>query len=213
MSSDDALTPFSFVILALVGEGGAGPHDLVASMRRGRPYWAASPSHFYAEPKRLEKLGYLSSRKQPGKTTERTHYTLTEVGRAALREWIARPTPFPRIQSEAMVRLTAGDFADDATLLHSLRNLRAELDEVAARLEESERVAATLPHRERYLKHSQALARRLVEAHREWLDDVERDLDSGPPKSSGATQPRELPARRHAGPPSRARRTETRRAD
>src|SRR5919198_3026848 len=28
------LTPFSYVILALVGEDGAGPHDLVASMRR-----------------------------------------------------------------------------------------------------------------------------------------------------------------------------------
>jgi hypothetical protein len=44
---------------------------------------------------------------------------LTEAGRAALREWIARPTPFPRIQSEAMVKLTAGDFADDATLLRA----------------------------------------------------------------------------------------------
>ena len=189
------LTPFSYVILALVGEGGAGPHDLVASMRRGRLYWSASPSHFYAEPKRLERLGYLSSSKQPGKTKQRTHYMLTEAGRAALREWIARPTPFPRIQSEAMVKLTAGDFADDATLLESLRGLRAELDEIAVRLEESERVAATLPHRERYLKYSQALAHRIVQAHREWLDEVERDLDSGRPAGSSSHAPKRVASR------------------
>ena len=28
-----SLTPFSYVILILVGEGGAGPHDLVRMMR------------------------------------------------------------------------------------------------------------------------------------------------------------------------------------
>jgi DNA-binding PadR family transcriptional regulator len=195
MSSDASLTAFSYVILALVGEDGAGPHDLVASMRRGRPYWAASPSHFYAEPKRLERLGYLTSTKGPGKTKERTHYRLTDAGRAALREWMGRPTPFPRIQSEAMIRLTAGDFADDATLLESLRSMRTELDEVAAQIDESERVAATLPHRERYLRLSQGLARRIVEAHRGWLDEVERDLDSGRPASSSASPPSEVAAR------------------
>jgi PadR family transcriptional regulator, regulatory protein AphA len=69
---------------------------------------------------------------------------LTAAGRAALREWLARPTQFPRIQSEAMVRLTAGDLVDDAALLESLRSLRPELDEVAAQLEEAERLAATM---------------------------------------------------------------------
>ena len=56
------------MILALVGEGGAGPHDVVRMMRQGRIYWAAAESHYYAEPKRLEALGYLRSRKTPGQT-------------------------------------------------------------------------------------------------------------------------------------------------
>jgi hypothetical protein len=34
----------------------------------------------------------------------------------------------------------------------------------------------TLPHRERYLRLNHALARKLVEAHREWLDEVEKAL-------------------------------------
>jgi DNA-binding PadR family transcriptional regulator len=53
----------------------------------------------------LEKLGYLTSRKEPGRTRPKTFYTLTEKGRAALEEWLAQPTPFPRIQNEGAIRL------------------------------------------------------------------------------------------------------------
>ena len=66
MSSHPKLTPFSYVILVLVGESGAGPHDLVRMMRHGRVYWAAPESQFYAEPKRLAAAGYLEAAKQPG---------------------------------------------------------------------------------------------------------------------------------------------------
>src|ERR1044071_9741054 len=99
------LTPFSYVILVLVGEGGAGPHDLVRMMRNGRIYWTAPESQFYAEPKRLAENGYLEATKQPGKTHAKTHYTLTTRGREALKEWLATPARFPRMQNEPIVRL------------------------------------------------------------------------------------------------------------
>jgi len=50
MSTTPRLTPFSYAILVLVGESGAGPHDLVRMMRQGRVYWASPESQFYAEP-------------------------------------------------------------------------------------------------------------------------------------------------------------------
>ena len=53
-----SLTPFSYVILVLVGDGGAGPHDLVRMMRQGAwAYWTSSASQYYAEPKRLAQIG------------------------------------------------------------------------------------------------------------------------------------------------------------
>lgn len=180
--SSDRLNPFSYVILALVGEGGAGPHDLVRMSRAGaKQYWSTSESHFYAEPKRLEKLGYLVSERAPGRTRERTHYRLTERGREALREWAREPCPFPRIQSEAIVRLVAGDIvADDAALLSSLTAMRAELDEIDQSLEAGLAAAEALPHRTRYLLLVVDFGRRLVQMHREWLAEVEREL--GPPR-------------------------------
>lgn len=175
--SSKKLTPFSYVILGLVGKGGAGPHDIRSMVRRGgKPYWAAADSHYYAEPKRLERLGYLTSRREPGKTRERTHYMLTRKGRAALERWVSLPTPFPRIQNEAIIRVLCGDLVDDEVILESLGALRPQLAEISARLDEAEAIAASLPHRERYLRLNHALGRRIVKAHGEWLEEVEREL-------------------------------------
>jgi len=56
--------------------------------------WAGE-SQYYTEPKRLAKLGYLSARKEPGKTRERTVYTLTEAGLEALRGHARTPVHCP----------------------------------------------------------------------------------------------------------------------
>jgi DNA-binding PadR family transcriptional regulator len=176
MSNDPQLTPFSYAVLVLVGEGGAGPHDLVTMMRRGRVYWAASESQWYAEPKRLERLGLLRSRKEPGRTRPRTVYELTDDGRAALREWVATPVGFPRIQNEPVVRVLAADIVGEAAVLEGLRALREDLDAIDANLDAGEEIAINLPRRQRYLLLNHRLARRIVAAHREWLDEVERDL-------------------------------------
>ncbi|SRR6266545_2311107 len=173
------LTPFSYVILALVGRGGAGPHDLARMLREGQAVWESARSQCYAEPKRLERLGYLSSTKVPGQTTERTHYTLTERGVQALQAWLAEPARFSRIQSEPVVKLLAADFVDDAVLLQSLAALREQIEEMAALLERAEARRHQFPHRERYLRLSHAFARALLKAHEDLVDAAERELGSG----------------------------------
>jgi PadR family transcriptional regulator AphA len=176
--SSDRLNPLSYVVLTLIGERGASPHDLVDMTRRGaRLYWSAAPSKIYAEPKRLERLGYVRSRREAGRTRERSWYTLTDAGRAALREWVATPSGFPRIYHDAACRVLSGDLADDETVLASLRALRTELRELSGLLDEAERVAASLPHRERNLRLVHSLGRKLLAAHEEWLDEVEGALD------------------------------------
>jgi DNA-binding PadR family transcriptional regulator len=175
--STEPLKPWSYVVLALIGEGGAAPYDLVDMMRRGgRLFYAAAPSQVYAEPKRLEKLGYLTSRREPGRRRERTVYVLSAKGRGALRASLAQPAPFPRIQNEANLRLLAGDLLDDATIVRSFTAMRAELDELEALAAEGEAAAADTPHRERYLRLSFSLARKLLAAHREWVAEIEQEL-------------------------------------
>ena len=163
-------------MLALVGEDGAGAHDLVRMARQGRMFADFAESQWYAEPKRLERLGYLASREEPGRTRPRRHYTLTEQGRQALRDWMDEPVPFSRIQMEPAWRLLAADLVDEEAVLESLRPLRDQIADLLARLDVADAMAATIPRRERYLLLNYRLARRIVEAHSDWLDEVEAAL-------------------------------------
>jgi len=180
MSSTPKLSPFSYCVLALVGRHGAGPHDIVRMMREGRVFWTTSESHFYAEPKRLAKLGYLQAEKQPGQTRERTHYTLTDAGREALRAWLGEPCAMPRIQNEAALKLIGADLADgDATILASLAGLREQIAAGYSDLAGMEARVEGLPHRGRYLRLLNELARRTYDMQRDWLDHVEAELRRG----------------------------------
>jgi DNA-binding PadR family transcriptional regulator len=174
--SRNALTPFSHVVLVLVGRDGAGPHDLVRMARQGRIYGDFAESQWYAEPKRLASLGYLAAETRPGKTRPRTHYTLTDKGVDALREWMREPSGFSRIFMEPAVRLLAADLVGDEAVLESLSALRGAIDAHRARLDAAEEIARSIPHRKRYLLLNHALARRIVDAHADWLDEVEQTL-------------------------------------
>ena len=112
----------------------------------------------------------------PGRTHERTHYTLTEQGREALREWLATPARFPRIQNEPVVRLLGAEYADRGVLLQSLQSLRAELDELDAAMRAAEQREAGLPQRATVLRLNRRLAQRILDAHRAWLDELEQEL-------------------------------------
>jgi DNA-binding PadR family transcriptional regulator len=164
-------------VLALVGRDGAGPHDLARMMRaQGGLYWAAAESQWYAEPKRLEDLGLLRSTRQPGRTTPRTHYELTDEGATALREWLGQPSSLPRTQHEALVRVLAADLGSDDEVLASLGALREDVAVKRELLAAAKERAGTLPHRERNLRLAHRLGDLLLDAHERWLDEVEREL-------------------------------------
>ena len=170
------LSLFSYEILGLVGRGGAGAHDLLRMARRGRFLAWAGESQYYVEPKRLTSLGYLDARREPGKTRERTVYTLTEKGLEALRDWARTPVTFTPLKSEVLGRLLIADLVGEEVTRESVATLREDLADLYARLEESERNAEALPHRRKYLLLVTSFLRGLLDLHVEWLDEVEDEL-------------------------------------
>jgi DNA-binding PadR family transcriptional regulator len=162
-------TPLSYVILAAIGEHGATTPELLDMSGRGGMFWTSSPSQVYAEPKRLLRLGWVVAEKQPAKTRHRTLYRLTAEGKRALQEWLRSPAGFPKLQHEAAMRLFAGDLIEDEEILASLQELREDVARSVDR-------APAVPHRTRYLLLQQDLGRRVLDAHSDWLDHVERAL-------------------------------------
>jgi predicted component of type VI protein secretion system len=73
--------------------------------------------------------------------------------------------------------LLAADIVGQRPVLASLLELREEIAELSARLDAAEAIAATIPNRTEYLLLNHGLARRIVQAHGDWLDEVERLLD------------------------------------
>ena len=112
-SKSSELSLFSYEILGLVGREGAGPHDLRQMVKRGRMLDWAGERQYYAEPKRLARLGYLETRKEPGKTRPRTVYSLTEKGVTALREYAEEPARFTPLKSEPLQRLLIADLVGE----------------------------------------------------------------------------------------------------
>ena len=180
MSSTE-LSLFSYEILGLVGRGGAGAHDLLRMARRGRMLDWAGESQYYAEPKRLASLGYLEARREPGKTRERTVYTLTDKGLDALRAYARTPVRFTPLKSDPLLRLLICDLVGEPVTRASMATLREDVADLTERLDEGERTARTLEHRSTYLLLVVGFLRRYLDLHLELVDDVERLLEAGEP--------------------------------
>jgi DNA-binding PadR family transcriptional regulator len=174
--ADTELSLFSYEILGLVGHEGAGPHDLLRMARHGRMLAWAGESQYYTEPKRLAKLGYLSARKAPGKTRERTVYTLTDKGLEALRRYARTPVAFTPLKSEPLLRLLLCDLVGEDVTRESMTTLRDDIADIQLRLDDTERSARQLPHREKYLLIVTGFLRQLLELHLDLIDEVEQEL-------------------------------------
>ncbi len=83
---------------------------------------------------------------------------------------------YPRIRHEAAIRLFASDLGDPAALVESLRALREQLPALEQLCDSYEERAQAIPHRTRAIELELSLARRLIRAHREWVDEVEGEL-------------------------------------
>ena len=178
--SRDELTLFSYEILGLVGRTGAGPHDLLRMAKRGRILDWAGESQYYVEPTRLAKLGYLEARKEPGRTRERTVYSLTDKGLDALAQWARTPARFTPVKSDPLLRLLVADLVGEGPTRESLIALRGDVDDLRARLVETERGAEDIPHRRKYLLMVTAHLHKLLDLHLELADEAERELSAEP---------------------------------
>ena len=175
MASEE-LSLFSYEILGLVGREGVSPHDLRMMVQRGRILDWAGESQYYVEPKRLAKLGYLDARKEPGKTRERTVYTLTDKGIEALHEYARTPVRFQPVKSEVLLRLLICDLVGEEVTERSVGTLRDDIADLQARLQETTERADSLPHRRKYLLLINGFLERLLELHLDLVSRVERKL-------------------------------------
>ncbi|MFD5697053.1 PadR family transcriptional regulator [Streptomyces lasiicapitis] len=161
-------------------------------------YWSPAISQIYAELRRLEALGYATSRRSgPEEPRARRAYAITDAGRAALAAWAAggHDAGPPVLKHPLLLRVWLGHLTEPARLramvTEHIAYTRGELAEVAGALEHAEGVEAWA-HPQIALRWSARHLEAELELAEELLADLAR-LDGGPdiradarPKASGA---------------------------
>jgi PadR family transcriptional regulator, regulatory protein AphA len=126
-------TATSFALLGLLGVQPWTAYELVGQARRSlRHCWPRSEAHLYAELKRLVERGHANAEVEDGRRRQRTRYTITAEGHAALREWMGTEPAPPLLEVEGLLRVFLADqgtkedlrVALEATAQHA-RNLHA----------------------------------------------------------------------------------------
>lgn len=90
-------------------------------------FWSATHQQIYKVLRRMETDGWVTAQaiEQAGRP-EKREYTVTDVGRTALTDWIATTTPRAGFRSEIAVKMRAASYGDRPALLANLAELIAD---------------------------------------------------------------------------------------
>jgi hypothetical protein len=155
---------------------------------RGRVYWAAPRSQWYAEPKRLAGAGLLDVQAERGVTGPRRRYRLTETARGRA-GGVAQGAVGAAAHPERVGRARAGRGAAESPqdVRRSLDGLREDIADARAHVAAAEEVAQRLPDRRERLLANHRMSTRLLDALAEWADEIDAVLAREPPRAIART--------------------------
>jgi DNA-binding PadR family transcriptional regulator len=117
------LNATSYVVLGMLCHGPATSYDLKQRVAYTiGNFWAFAHSQLYDEPARLVSDGLVSETVEQGGRRRRT-YSITEDGRAALRDWLATPTTEQtEVRDLGLLKLFFATFGEKTDLLQLARD-------------------------------------------------------------------------------------------
>lgn len=88
-------------------------------------FWQASHQQIYRELSKLDKLGWITSEiiVQEGRPDKKV-YSVTQVGKQKLQEWIAQPCEPTIVKDDLLVKIFSGHIVSEHTILQQLEHHR-----------------------------------------------------------------------------------------
>jgi PadR family transcriptional regulator, regulatory protein AphA len=180
-----APTSTSFALLGLLGLQPWTAYELVAQTRRSlHHFWPRSEAHLYAELKRLVERGHAQAEVVEGRRRQRTRYTITPLGRAALEDWLGTEPAPPSLEIEGLLRMLLADQGTAKDLRTALETTARQARELRADgIALSEELLGTggpFPQRlhltERVVSFYGEFIRLLIR----WCDETSAEVDTWP---------------------------------
>jgi DNA-binding PadR family transcriptional regulator len=127
----EQLTTTSYAVLAQVAVHPWSTYELAQQrVRYFRYVWPRAESAIYREVKRLNAMGLLDGKKEHVGKRPRTVYSITEMGREALRAWLATPVSPFAMDFEAMIRLFVAPLGTKEQIVTTLTQVRDDAREM-----------------------------------------------------------------------------------
>jgi DNA-binding PadR family transcriptional regulator len=133
------LNTTSYAILGQLALRDWNTYELAREVRRNLHFfWPRAESHIYTEARRLAELGLARAASDSVGRRPRVTYSITDAGRAALEDWLARPPRPIALEFEALLRVLLAPVGAKEQLLVALdqaeRDVRELVDEVRPRI-------------------------------------------------------------------------------
>ncbi len=138
------------VILSFLSDRPCSGYDLAKNFDGSVGFfWNASHQQIYRELTKLESFGWISYETvaQSGKPDKKL-YSMTEMGRKELIDWIGRPSALTPIKEELLVKIYAGHYVSPAVILKHLEQHHQA---------HQERLATYQTIRQQYFQNPEAL--------------------------------------------------------
>ena len=119
------LSTTSYAVLGLLALRDWSAYELVQQMDRGVGImWSFAPSMVYVEAKNLVSHGLAVDRAESNGARQRTRYSITPAGTAALERWLATPGAGPQLRFEGWLKVLFADFGTKEDLAATLSAAR-----------------------------------------------------------------------------------------
>lgn len=127
-----APTTLQYALLGLLARRPLTGYEILKRFNRSVVFfWHAKQSQIYAELKRMERLGLVTSRLEvQWRRPNRRYYAMTPAGEAALRGWVDARTPVGPVKDEMLLRTFFSDRLPPAHVAARLRRHGDEHDRV-----------------------------------------------------------------------------------
>lgn len=187
------LTPLGLMILALLAEDDMHPYEMIRLMRQRQDdrLVALTNGTFYHTVARLERAGLLAEIgvDRDGNRPERTTYTQTDAGAAAVGDWVRRE--LPRIDHPAQFRIALAEShnLERDEVIALLRERRAALEASHVRQRDGRLSALAKDVPEQFLVEIEREAV-LAQAELHWLDALIERLERHDFEWGAQTAPR-----------------------
>ena len=176
-----ALRPGAALVLGMLRLGAQTGYDIKKGVDNStRYFWSTSYAQVYPELARLAEQGLVTRREEPRGARQRSAYSVTPDGDAALLEWLRSPRQIlPTIRAEAALRLFLADALPKDEQLALVRRMREGAELVAERIA-TEIVPLAAAFEERGLRFPGITARLGADTWAfaaDWLARLERELE------------------------------------